>query len=155
MPRWTYFQQKRHDGGTRAGLESDDEAGTLSDFQEGPPDLAEDPLGSALLWYLDVRCAGEDLPRDVEQARHWFREHVPILRPGRLAMADMLRAGVDDSYPVRWGQFENRPPGVAIEAVFSCTRGLSGQEQTTIIGKVAKELESDLERLTREEIARH
>ena len=64
MPELTFFRQKRHDEGIRMGIELDGKSTLLVDFQPGLPELEYDPMGSALLWYVDIRCRGKDLPRD-------------------------------------------------------------------------------------------
>ena len=53
MHELTFFRQARYDGGVRMGIELDGEVTLLIDFREGPPEEQDNPLGSALLWYVE------------------------------------------------------------------------------------------------------
>ncbi|MFO0891687.1 MAG: hypothetical protein U0790_21400 [Isosphaeraceae bacterium] len=100
MHELTFFRQARHDGGIRMGVELDGETLLLSHSEPGPADREDDPLGPALLWFVDIRCQGEDLPRDAESARGWFLKNRDALIEGLEEFAQEIKAGTDDDSPV-------------------------------------------------------
>ncbi len=83
------------------GIELDAETTLLDDFLPGPPEFENDPLGSALLWYVDIRCRGKELPSDPEGARRWFLAHRAEFENGLHEFADEVRAGTDDDSTLR------------------------------------------------------
>jgi hypothetical protein len=151
MTELAFYTQTRQDGGVRTGLELNRTITLLEDFDEGPPASRDDPLGSALIWYVDVRCRGDDLPTEPEAARHWMLAHVYSLREGLLLFADAIAAGADDSIPLSWTQFPSAPAGVQVEAVCSAIRRVSARELGTHIRTVADRLDECLRKLPRPE----
>ena len=100
----------------------------LIDFQEGPPELKDVPLGSSVLWYLDLRCRGEEILNDPEGVRRWFLGLEASVRAGLHRLADDIGFGPDDEAPIRWSDFHDLPPGVQIELVMSAIHRVTGEE---------------------------
>lgn len=117
MPALTFFRQARVDGGVRTGIDIDDES-VWQRFEAGNEE--PDP---ALLWYIDVRCDGEDLPGERGQARQWFLDQAPIIKPAFRVLAEKLRVGVDE-WPYQF-RVPGSPPAVQLRIVCSAVRGLS------------------------------
>jgi hypothetical protein len=114
----TFFRQGRYDGGIRTGVETD---GVLvwHRFEKGTGE--EDP---ALLWYVDLRCEGDDLPSEREQAREWLMHQAPVIKSALNALAEKLRAGYDDELWPYLFPVPDSPPGTSMKIVCSTTRGL-------------------------------
>ena len=126
MPELLFFRQERHDGGVRMGLEFDDET-IWSSLIEGPAELQDDPLGSALIWYVDLIIRGEQLPSTTEELRAWLLSQTGMIQKGIHRFAEEISAGVDDSYPMRWNDFPDASPGLQIVAVCSAVRSVTGK----------------------------
>src|SRR5438874_10628438 len=100
MHTLSFYRQARQDGGVRTAIEVDSET-TFHQFEPGSEE--SDP---ALLWYVDLRCEGEDLPSEPEDARKWLLANADLIKHGFRLLADKVAAGVDWSvYPVEWGDF--------------------------------------------------
>lgn len=94
MKTINFYRQVRVDGGKRTGIEIDGE--TVSErFEAG-----KQPEDSALLWFVDIRCAGDNLPNEAEAAREWLLEKAPAIQTGVREVAHELRAGIDFSAPI-------------------------------------------------------
>ena len=143
MRELTYYQQLRRDGGLRTGIDLDQETSLLSDFLDGSPELQDDPMGPALVWFVDLRCRGDELPIESEAAREWFLEHVETFREGFARLADAL-VGVDASETIRWADFPRPIPGVQAEIVCSATRRSDGRAFAETLREVARELPDSL-----------
>lgn len=120
MASLSFYRQQRVDGGVRTGIELD-EATLLGRYELGEGE--EDPI---LLWVIDLRCEGEELPvTDSAGARAWFLKNRLIFVSALEQLADTLKPGIDpdDSvlYPVAspW-------PGLRILIAVSCSRRLAG-----------------------------
>ena len=94
MKTINFYRQMRVDGGKRTGLEIDGET-VLERFEKGRK--AED---SALLWFVDIRCAGNQLPSEPEAAREWLLARASVIQAGLRTMAAELSAGIDFSAPI-------------------------------------------------------
>jgi hypothetical protein len=147
MTRLTFYKQRRRDGGVRSGIELDDETTLLWNFRDPEPGTEDDPLGSALDWYIDLRCQGESLPLHPEAARAWFLENAPAFREAALALAQEMSAGWNDFYPVRWGRFSRLPEGVTAELVCSAVRRVAERGLGRVIEEYAESLEQELRSL--------
>lgn len=139
MHELTFFRQARHDGGMRMGIELDGESLLLNHFEPGQED---DPLGSALLWFIDIRCRGGSMPRDAETARQWFLKHRDSLVEGLEEFAREVFAGTDDDAPLTMPK--PLPPlegeqaaGLTTEYVCSSIRRIKGPELSRAIQDVA------------------
>jgi hypothetical protein len=148
MPELTFYRQARRDGGLRTGIELDGSTTLLADFQEGLPELQDDPLAASLVWYVDVRCHGDDLPTEPEAARHWFLENRITIEEGLGALAEQVAVGTDDAFPVRWADFPGAPEGVQIEVVCSAIRCLERREIAKVLRQVASGFEGFLNELS-------
>ena len=93
MKTINFYKQMRVDGGKRTGIEINGET-ALERFKEG--EGAED---AALLWFVDVRCAGDNLPETPEAAREWLLKKTPLFQEGITAVAGELQAGIDFAAP--------------------------------------------------------
>ena len=149
MPELTFFYNARHDGGIRTGIELDGKSTLLVGFQAGPPEMEDDPMGSALLWYVDIRCRGRTLPRDPEGAREWFLRNLGHFQQGLEELAEEIKAGTDDDAPLR---LMKPPPGSAdaqgedlsIEYACSSIRRVKGRELADVVLDVSKHLRDHL-----------
>jgi hypothetical protein len=153
MTELTFFRQARHDGGIRMGIELDRRITLLEDSQPGPPESEQDPLGSALLWYVDIRCRGSDLPREAEAARNWFLTNLSRLQEGLEEFAEELRAGIDDDAPVSLSKSPedldvNGSQDLVIEYVCSSVRRVKSHELADTVLDVSHHLMEYLNRLS-------
>ena len=89
-----FYRQARVDGGERTGVEVNGET-VLEQFEPG--DKEED---AALLWFVDVRCAGDSLPGEAESVREWLLEKGSIIQTRLREIANELPAGIDFSEPI-------------------------------------------------------
>lgn len=136
----TLFKQQRQDGGTRSGIDIDGEL-LLQRFVRG---AEEDP---ALLWYVDIRCTGEYLPADGEDARDWLVRHTTALALGLKELAAKISAGVDvDIWPVTHA-LPPLPDGTSILVVASAMRRLAGRELARHVQGLADTLTDELRSL--------
>ncbi|MEO6811173.1 MAG: hypothetical protein ABI353_18855 [Isosphaeraceae bacterium] len=147
MPELTFYRQARHDGGIRTGIEGDGENTLLIEFLEGSPEHQDDPLGAALLWYVDLRCRGENLPIEPDDVKGWFLRQRNVFQEGLQRFADLISAGKDDSFPLRWSEFHGVPDGVQIELVCSAIRRITGHELANILREIGLNFEDYLLRL--------
>ncbi len=142
-----FFEQKRHDGAIRTGIERNGNTALLGLFIEGPEDQEDDPLGGALEWYVEMRCEGDRLPTEPEVARAWFVKHAAIFRPHLLQIAETVEIGWDDPYPITWKHFDGMESDVAVEFVCSAIRRTSNQTVSQVIQTFARNFEGKLARL--------
>jgi hypothetical protein len=123
MAKLVFYRQKRYDGGIRTGVELDDDR--VADWFDPGPDEND----RVLLWYVDLRCEGSGVPDEPELVLDWLLEHGPIIRDGFLRCADHLRNGFDpDIYTVRWTDFRDLPPEVAMLIASSAIRRVDALE---------------------------
>jgi hypothetical protein len=141
MAMLIFYRQVREDGGIRTGIELNGTT-VFERFESGGDD--HDP---ALVWYVDIRCEGTNLPQTAEEARDWLQRHGMYVRDGLPVLADKLRAGVDvGSYPLRW-QVPNVPEGVRMTVVCSALRRVPGLEIANVLNEIGfrwEELVKDL-----------
>ncbi len=116
MAKLTFYRQVRQDDASRTGLAIDNVL-RMMDFTPGSPE--PDP---ALSWYLDVRCEGNGVPNEPEQARAWMLRHAPLFQQGLHCFADELKTGIDtDIYPVQ-RVMPSPPPDATVKLVCSAMR---------------------------------
>jgi hypothetical protein len=142
MHELTFFRQERHDGGIRMGVELDGETLLLSHNEPGPPENEDDPLGPALLWFVDIRCRGDNLPSDAESARRWFLKNRDALTEGLEEFAQELMAGADDDSPIQHpGSLAptGNGPGEELEVNYVCSsiRRVKGPKLSEAIKEIA------------------
>jgi hypothetical protein len=130
MDKLNFYRQKRRDGGVRTGIEFNDEP-VWEIFEPGNL-----PQESALLWFVDVRCSGENLPNEPELIRSWLLQRSHVIQSGLQQLAKDLVAGIDPDWPIR------RPVvtegDVRITIYCSAMRRLSGTEISDVLADVAK-----------------
>jgi hypothetical protein len=153
MRELSFYRQKRYDGGVRTGIELDGET-ILGIFDEGPPDEQDNPMGSALLWYVDVRCRGEDLPDGAEAARGWLIEHAEPILSGLHSLSENLAVGLDDGGPIVWRDFPQSAQGVTLEVVCSSIRRIGGLEISAVLKNIADHFVDIVQQLAPPEPAR-
>jgi hypothetical protein len=131
MDKLNFYRQKRRDGGVRTGIEFNDER-VLELYEPG--NLPQD---SALLWFVDVRCSGKNLPSEPEAIRNWFLERGSAIQAALREFSRDLIAGIDPDWPMRKTIVPSRN-GVRIAIYCSATRRLSGREISEILSDLAK-----------------
>ncbi len=131
MKRINFYRQVRVDGGKRTGVEIDGET-VLERFEPG--NKVED---SALLWFVDVRCSGANLPDEAEAARGWLLDKASTIQAGMMNVAGELRAGIDVSAPIS-REIPRIGRGVTVQIVCSAIRRL----QALDIAKALEEISS-------------
>lgn len=131
MPKLTLYRQARVDGGIRTEVEINGVT-CWGLFAEGEGD--PDP---ALLWYVDVRCEGEDLPTEPATARDWLLKQAPTMRQALAAVAEELSVGVDhDLWPLR-REIAGLPTGVSGQIVVSAIRRLTERQISAAISDMS------------------
>jgi hypothetical protein len=130
MNRLNFYRQKRRDGGLRTGIDLNDER-VLEIYEPG-----DSPPDSALLWFVDVRCSGENLPSDPEAIRNWFLGRSDTIRAGLRDLSKELLAGIDADWPIR--KVLAAQDAVRIAIYCSVTRRFEGRE----ISEILSDLES-------------
>ena len=148
-----FFEQKRHDGTIRTGIEADGDTTLLGLIIEGPSDREDDPLGSALLWYTEIRCRGENLPTEPEEARSWLISRADVFGPTLIKLAKQVKVGWDADFPISCKDFPTLDRGFEAEFVCSAIRKLSNPALSEVIERFASEFVSKLNRLEPLEIS--
>jgi hypothetical protein len=136
MAKLKFYRQRRVDGGTRTGIDSENEE-LWRRFDE-PDESEADP---ALLWYVDVRCHGSAVPTGREETRAWLLQQAPTIMEAFNQVADKLHAGYDGPWPYVF-PVPDGPPGATIKIVCSSIRGLE-------VGELSKVLRSTGRRWSR------
>src|SRR5205085_2732840 len=126
MPKLTLYRQHRFDGRARSGIEVEGEP-QWEHFEE-PPEEESDP---ALLWYVDVRCQGRNVPTEQCETREWLLRNAPVIRQTFETLADKLHAGYDGTWPYIF-PMQSAPPGTTMKIVCSTTRGLEIGQLSTV-----------------------
>jgi hypothetical protein len=131
MHELTCYRQKRQDGGVRTAIELDGET-VFHRFEEGSEE--HDP---ALLWYVDLRCEGEQLPGEAEAARDWLLNHVGPIKQAFQQVEEKVSAGVDRSTtPLSWSDFPPTPDGTRMTIVCATIRRLTALDLAQILRDV-------------------
>jgi hypothetical protein len=131
MPKLVFYRQKRADGGLRTGVELDDNP-IAETFEEGVSE--SDP---ALLWYVDLRCEGEGIPTDADDAADWLIDNGETIQRGFARYADELRAGMDpDIYSLIWAGFNPMPQDVHMEIACSAIRRIDARHMAELVAEI-------------------
>jgi len=142
MPRLTFYRQYRADGAVRTGIELDEDM-IFERYEEGAPE--SDPT---LLWYVDLRCIGPELPTDPRAAKQWFLEHEQIIRAGFTQCAAEVEAGRDlELYPLLWTKFSAAPPNVEMTIACATNRRMWGLSVPKLLEDVAAHWRERIEQL--------
>jgi len=138
MTQLTFFHQKRVDGGTRTGIDVDGLT-CWHRFTEGSDD--ED---SALLWFVDIRCEGSDLPTERKKVRRWFGERPQATRIKNALgqLAKDFRVGFDNEvWPAEIciPADEEEPE---LKVVFSAIRRVDARDMANVFLKLSDDWET-------------
>ena len=130
MDKLNFYHQKRRDGGLRTGIDFNDER-VLERFVPG-----DAPQDSALLWFVDVRCSGENLPSEPEAIRGWFLERSEIIQAALRLLSEELVTGLDSGWPLRKSIATQDSAHLTIYC--SALRRLTGREISGILSELEK-----------------
>lgn len=130
MKTINFYRQKRVDGGKRTGVEIDGET-VLERFESRNED--ED---SALLWFVDIRCSGSNLPNEAEAAREWLLGHASTIQAGVRNVANELRAGIDFIAPIS-REIPNVETGITVQLFCSAIRRLQALDMANALDKIS------------------
>jgi len=136
MKTLNFYHQKRKDGGLRTGVEFNGDR-VLELFKTGRM-----RMDSALEWFVDLRCRGQNLPADPDEIRRWLIDHSHEIGARLESLADELRVGMDPAWPLT-ANVPSTPKGISITIVCSAVRRLTGRE----IGKILLDLKKKWPRL--------
>src|SRR5688500_7350298 len=139
MPQITLYRQVRRDGGTRTGIEVDEDT-AFSRFEEGAVER-----DAALVWYVDVRCTGSHLPQERGAARAWLLRHSDAIAALLRAAAEQVPAGYD---PVEWPlQTSGTIDGAGVTVACSAVRRAEARQLAQILQNLAAHLRDHIESL--------
>ena len=117
MTTLTLYHQVRVDGGERTGIEVSG-LEVMHFFQEGSGE--HDP---ALLWWVDLECAGQRLPTDAVGARAWFTKNQSFFVAALSQIADaQLNAGFDVDVRPYDKSFDSGPDESRVRIAISAIR---------------------------------
>lgn len=114
----------------RTGVEIDGET-LLERFERG-----NKTENSALLWFVDIRCSGGNLPTEAETARSWLLEKASTIQMGLRTLADELRTGIDFSAPIS-RKISNAGKGVTIQISCSAIRRLEARDIASVLEEIS------------------
>ena len=125
MDKLEFYHQKRSDGGLRSGIDFNDER-VLESFVPGTQ-----PEDSTLLWFIDVRCSGENLPHEPESIRNWLLNRSEAIQSALNELAEELRAGIDNGWPLKKDILTQDGIGMALYC--SAIRRLTGRQISQVL----------------------
>ncbi|MEY2429019.1 MAG: hypothetical protein QOJ40_1904 [Verrucomicrobiota bacterium] len=134
-----FYRQQRKDGGIRTGVEINGDT-VFGRFERG--NKHED---SALLWYVDIRCAGKNLPTEPEAARQWLLDNSKIIQRAFDELADDLEAGIDLGTLTRTIAYA--PKGVQMTIACSAIRRLEAKAIAKVLRGISARWEELIRRL--------
>ena len=140
MSTIVFFRQARIDHGIHTGI---DVNGTSWEFY----DTGSDEHDPALVWYVDLRAQGDDLPDRPEDARQWLLENESLVTATYQQLAERLEVGMDpDVWPL---QVENvqAPAGVSLAGVCCCMRRVSARQMSKTVQEIGGHWKEYLDRL--------
>jgi hypothetical protein len=140
------YHDVRVDGGRRTGLEINGSC-ELELFEEESRDF--DP---AILWYVDLACEGESLPRDPGYARQWFLDNEKPLAEILLSVADEIDIGFDVEVRPFRRTFEGGPGGTRVSVSASAIHRLQAREVAAELRELTRNWRSLVERLVSESL---
>ena len=150
MAELAFYRQKRFDGGIRMGIEYDGSR-LFEDFQQGPPELEDEPMGSALEWYIDLRCRGDALPNHPEAARQWFEVRSAAIQDALREFSGAVKAGIDDDFPIESPLYKFDEHGVQMKIVCSVIKRITRRVFSGVLEECSREFPSYLQKLTTRE----
>lgn len=140
MSTIVFFRQARIDGGIHTGI---DVNGTGWEYY----DTGSDEHDPALVWYVDLRAQGDDLPDSPEDVCQWLLENESLVTATYQRLAERLEVGMDpDVWPL---QVENSqsPVGVSLVAVCCCMRRVSARQMSKTVQEIVGQWKEYLDRL--------
>jgi hypothetical protein len=137
----TWYRQYRVDHGVHTGIEAN--GTTLFEYVR-PGKRDRDPV---LLWYVDLRCKGEKLPKSPVEVRDWLLDHAPLIRAAFAEAADRLEVGFDaDALPLVW-PITDAPRGVQMKIVCHAVHRLVGRDIAEIVREIGEHWEENVKTL--------
>ena len=130
MDKLIFFHQQRRDGRVRTGIELNDDL-ILEEFSQ-----TQEPADSALLWFVDVRCIGSNLPSRPENARAWFLDRSSLIQEALNDLARELGAGIDSQWPLKKELPSIGPNRIAIYC--SAVHRLTGLEISKVLADLGR-----------------
>jgi hypothetical protein len=130
MKTINFYRQARVDGGRRTGVEIDGET-VLERFERG-----NEPEDATLLWFVDIRCSGGNLPDEAEASREWLLSMAPIISNGVRDVAKELRAGIDFSSPIS-REIPNVGKGLTVQIFCSAIRRLQALQIAKVLDEIS------------------
>ena len=132
MSSITFYRQARFDGGVRTGVEVDDDT-VLARFDAGKSE--DDPI---LLWFVDVRCTGRNLPKNAAGACAWLIDNASVIRNGLKELAVAVAIGADsNTWPILH-VVPHSPAGSKVVIAFSAANRLAVRDLPKILRDIAK-----------------
>jgi len=142
MATITLYRQARFDGGLRTGIDVDGET-ILEHYQPESGDS-----NPALLWYMDVRLSGDQLPSDPLEARDWLAANSEFFRSQLERVAEEnLEAGFDAELRPFRRRLGGCPEGCSAEVVISAVRRLEARDIADQVRSLAQHWCTVLEEL--------
>ena len=140
MANLVFFRQARVDGGVRTGIDVD---GSGMEHYE----IGSDEHDPALLWYVDLRVHGDQVPEDAEDARQWLLSNEEAVTATYRQLAQKLEVGMDpDVWPLEV-RHTGGPAGASLVAVCSCMRRVSAREISPAVREMTEHWQDHLRRL--------
>ena len=141
MSKVTFYVQKRTDNGKRIGLLVDGET-LFQRFEAGKGDW--DP---GLAWFVDLRCEGETIPAQADEARDWLLSRADLFAKELTLFANDLTTGIDpDVWPVQ-RRIASGLPGLRMEIVSSAMRRIEPEELAQAMRGIASGLKQEIAEL--------
>jgi nucleoside-diphosphate-sugar epimerase len=125
MDKLNFYHQKRSDGGLRSGIDFNEER-MLECYEQGTL-----PQDSTLLWFVDIRCAAENLPAEPESIRRWFLDRSDLIQSALNQLSDDLSAGIDSGWPIKRVILTGDRVNMAVYC--SAIRRLTGREISQVL----------------------
>lgn len=133
MSTITFYRQARADGGVRTGVDVDGRQ-LFSHLEKGATDT--DP---ALLWYVDVRCSGPNLPQTPARVRRWLTDASDLIVGVLEEAAASVPLGIDPSdWPLQRARID-KVRGVKVAVVCSAVRRADAKDIARHLLDIARE----------------
>jgi hypothetical protein len=143
LPGLTFYRHYRADDAVHTGIESEGET-LWEDFQAGKSRDERNPI---LLWTIDLRCRGKNLPQEACEARSWLLDQAPLIKEAFRQLATELEAGMDaDPLPLAWN-VPGSSRGVRMTIVCTACHRIVGRTMGGIVKGVGEHWEAILKQL--------
>jgi hypothetical protein len=131
MSEIVFYRQTRVDGAVRTGL-SINGSTALERFETGADEF--DPV---LLWFVDIRCKGAQLPCEPEEARQWLIANTAWIIKGLDEVAEELSVGIDIDLPFE-RVLTGSPNKIRAVVVGAAMRRFEAKQIATEIGSIRR-----------------